>query len=65
MFIRNGIKSILRERGRTTLFSLLIMLLTVTIILSLSVLLYSKSIVAACDEVYRSVALVEYFSVFS
>ena len=60
MFIRNGIKSILRERGRTTLFSLLIVLLTVTLILSLSVLLYSKAVMAACDEAYRSIALVEY-----
>ena len=60
MFIRNGIKSILRERGRTALFSLLIMLLTVTMILSLSVLLYSKAMMVACDEAYRSIALVEY-----
>jgi hypothetical protein len=60
MFIRNGIKSILRERGRTALFSLLIILLTVALILSLSVLLYSKAVMAACDESYRSIALVEY-----
>ena len=60
MFVRNGIKSILRERGRTALFSLLIMLLTVTMILSLSVLLYSRAMMAACNETYRSIALVEY-----
>ena len=60
MFIRNGIKSILRERGRTALFSLLIILLTVSLILSTSVLLYSKSMMAACDEAYRSIALLEY-----
>ena len=60
MFIRNGIKSVLRERGRTALFSLLILLLTVTMILSLSVLLYSTSVMEACDEAYRSIALVEY-----
>ena len=60
MFIRNGIKSILRERGRTALFSLLILLLTVTTILSLSVLLYSKAVMAACEESYRSIALIEY-----
>ena len=60
MFIRNGIKSILRERTRTTLFSLLIMLLTVAMILSLSVFLYSKSMLAACEEAYRSIALIEY-----
>lgn len=60
MFVRNGIKSILRERGRTALFALLIMLLTVTMILSVSVLLYSRAVIAACDETYRSIALVEY-----
>ena len=60
MFVRNGIKSILRERGRTALFSLLIILLTVTMLLSLSVLLYSVAVMDACDEAYRSIALVEY-----
>ena len=60
MFIRNGIKSILRERGRTALFTLLIMLLTVTMILSMSVLLYSRAVIDACDKSYRSIALVEY-----
>ena len=60
MFIRNGIKSILRERGRTALFSLLILLLTVTMILALSVQLYSAAVLGACDEAYRSIALVEY-----
>lgn len=60
MFIRNGIKSILRERGRTALFSLLIILLTVTMILSFSVLLYSNAVMDACDKAYRSIALVEY-----
>ncbi|MBR4308660.1 MAG: hypothetical protein IKT58_03595, partial [Oscillospiraceae bacterium] len=60
MFIRNGVKSILRERGRTVLFSLLIILLTVTLILSSSVLLYTKAVTDACDDAYRSIALVEY-----
>lgn len=60
MFIRNGIRSILRERGRTALFSLLIVFLTVVMILSLSVLLYCNAVMDACDEAYRSIALVEY-----
>ena len=60
MFIRNGIKSNLRERGRTALFALLIVFLTVTMILSLSVLLYCRAVMAACDEAYRSIALIEY-----
>lgn len=60
MFVRNGIKSILRERGRTTLFSLLILLLTVTLLLSLSVVQYSAAMMDACEEAYRSIALIEY-----
>ena len=60
MFIRNGINSILRERGRTALFSLLIMLLTVTMILASNVLLYCNAVMTACDKAYRSIALVEY-----
>ncbi len=60
MFIRNGINSILRERGRTALFSLLIMLLTLTMLLSLSVLLYCNCVLDAGEEAYRSIALVEY-----
>ena len=60
MFIRNGINSNLRERGRTALFSLLIFFLTVTMILSLSVLLFCSAVMKACDETYRSIALIEY-----
>ena len=60
MIIRNGILSILRERGRTALFSLLIVFLTITMILSLSVLLYCNAVTDACDAEYRSIALVEY-----
>ena len=60
MIIRNGIMSNLRERGRTALFSLLIVFLTVTMILSVSVLLYCNAAMNACDEAYRSIALVEY-----
>jgi ABC-type lipoprotein release transport system permease subunit len=63
MFIRNGIKSNLRERGRSALFSLLIVFLTVAMILSLSVLLYCNSVMRACDEAYRSIALIEYMGV--
>ncbi len=60
MFVRNGILSNLREKGRTALFSLLILVLTVTMILSLGVLLYCNAVLKACDEAYRSIALVEY-----
>ncbi len=60
MFVRNGIMSNLRERGRTALFSLLIIVLSVTMILSLGVLLYCNAVMRACDGAYRSIALVEY-----
>jgi len=60
MFVRNGIRSNLRERGRTALFSLLIVALTVAMILALSVLLYCNAVLDACDDAYRSIALVEY-----
>ena len=60
MFVRNGIKSNLRERGRSALFSLLIVFLTLTLILSLSVLQYCGAVMEACDEAYRSIALIEY-----
>lgn len=60
MFVRNGIMSVLRERGRTALFSLLIVFLTVMMILSLSVLLYCNAVTDTCDRTYRSIALVEY-----
>ncbi|MBQ6655098.1 MAG: ABC transporter permease [Erysipelotrichaceae bacterium] len=60
MFVRNGINSVLRERGRTTLFSLLIVSLTIAMMLSLGVLLYCDAMMNACEEGYRSIALVEY-----
>ena len=60
MFIRNGINSNIRERGRTALFSILIVFLTVTMILSLSVLMYCNAMMDACEEEYRSIALLEY-----
>ncbi|MBR5755550.1 MAG: hypothetical protein IKX97_07020, partial [Erysipelotrichaceae bacterium] len=60
MFIRNGINSILREKGRTALFSLLIFFLTLVTILSLSVFLYCSSIISHCNRTYHSIALIEY-----
>ena len=60
MFVRNGIKSDLRERGRTALFSLLIVSLTVALLLAISVLLYCRAVMDACDKACRSIALVEY-----
>lgn len=60
MFVRNGIMSNLRARGRTALFLLLIIVSTVTMILSLGVLLYCDAVMKACEGAYRSIALIEY-----
>ena len=60
MFVRNGIKSNLLERCRTALFSLLIVSLTVTLLLAISVLLYCRAVMDACDKACRSIAPVEY-----
>lgn len=60
MIIRNGIRSTLRARGRTILFTLLILLLTVSLALGLGMWAYCAQTLAAMDESYTSVALVEY-----
>lgn len=60
MIIRNGVRSTLRARGRTILFTLLILLLTVALALGLGMWAYCAQTLAAMDESYTSVALVEY-----
>ncbi|MBE6989491.1 MAG: FtsX-like permease family protein [Ruminococcaceae bacterium] len=60
MFIRNGVQSNLRARGRTALFAGLILFLALVMILSLGVYLYCGSTLTACEGAYRSIALVEY-----
>ena len=60
MFIRNGIRSNLRSRGRTALFFCLILFLTLAMVMSLGVRLYCTGALEECERVYRSIALVEY-----
>ena len=60
MIIRNGIRSTLRARGRSALFTLLILLLTLSLTLGLGMWVYCAQTLAAMDEGYTSVALVEY-----
>ena len=60
MIVRNGVRSTLRARGRTILFTLLILLLTVALALGLGMWAYCAQTLAAMDESYASVALVEY-----
>lgn len=60
MFVRNGILSNLRARGRTALFSALIFALTLLLVLALGVQLYCAGALAQCDRLYRTIAQVEY-----
>lgn len=60
MIIRNGVSSTLRARGRTVLFTLLILVLTLTLTLGMGMWAYCARMLAAMDESYTSIALVEY-----
>lgn len=60
MILRNGINSTLRAKGRTVLFTLLILTLTVTLTLGMGMWAYSSQTLAQMDKSYTSVALVEY-----
>lgn len=54
MILRNGVRSTLRARGRTVLFTLLIWLLTVSLALGLGMWAYCAQALAAIDESYTS-----------
>ncbi len=60
MILRNGILSNLRARGRTALFGLLILALTVLLALGLGMWAYCARMLAQCEATYTSVAVVEY-----
>ena len=60
MIARNGIRTTLRARGRTALFTALILLLTLTLALGLGMWAYCRGTLAEMDETYTSVALLEY-----
>lgn len=60
MFIRNGVWSTLRAKGRSALFFLLILLLTLSLSLGLGMWATCARNLAVMDENYLSVALVEY-----
>ncbi|MBR1759063.1 MAG: ABC transporter permease [Lachnospiraceae bacterium] len=60
LFVRGGIRSNLRARGRSILFFILILLLTTATILALGVRLYCDHVLRQCDEQYQSIAVVEY-----
>lgn len=60
MVIRNGILSTVRARGRTVLFSLLILLLTLSLSLGMALWSYCAQTLEAMDQAYTSIALVEH-----
>lgn len=60
MFMRNGIRSTLRARGRTALFTALILILTVFLTLGLGIWAYCALTLSEMDKNYKSIALVEY-----
>lgn len=60
MIIRNGIKSNIRAKGRTVLFSALILLLAGMLALSMGVKLYCDSMIKSSDASFRSMAQIEY-----
>ncbi|MDE6282275.1 MAG: ABC transporter permease, partial [Oscillospiraceae bacterium] len=60
MPVRNGLLSTLRAKGRTALFTLLILVLTVALALGLGMWAYCGGLLAQMEEQYTSVALVEY-----
>ena len=60
MFIKNGLKTNLRSRGRTALFFALIFMLTVVMTAAAGVRSYCLSAIEKCDGEFRSVALIEY-----
>ena len=60
MIFRNSIRMTLRARGRTALFTALILLLTLSLTLGLGMYAWASGMLAAMDEQYTSVALAEY-----
>lgn len=60
MIIRNGIRSTLRAKGRSLLFTLLIFILTLTLTLGAGMWAYCRSTLAEMDSQYTSIALAEY-----
>lgn len=60
MILRNGINSNLRARGRTALFGVLLLVLTVLLTLGIGTWSYCNATLRQFDKTYTSVAWVEY-----
>ena len=60
MILRNGIRSTLRAKGRTALFTALILLMCLSLTLGAGMWAYCGAQLSELDENYTSIALVEY-----
>jgi len=60
MIFRNSINSIIRLRGKTVLFTLLIFALTLVLALSISIWASVEQFLKDCDEYYTTIGLIEY-----
>lgn len=60
MILRNSILSMIRSKGKTALFTLLIFALTLVLALSISVWASIAQFLADCDDFYTTIGLLEY-----
>ncbi len=60
MIFRNSLRSIIRSKGKTALFTLIIFALTMVLALSVSVWASVAQFLEACDDFYTTIGLVEY-----
>ncbi|MCQ2554951.1 MAG: hypothetical protein MJ171_04785 [Clostridia bacterium] len=60
MFLRNGLKTTLRAKGRTFLFICLITVLTLSMILGAGINLYCDNAVKESNTYYKSIGVLEY-----
>ena len=60
MIFRNSLLSIIRSRGKTALFTLLIFALTLALALGVSVWASAAQFLEDCDDFYTTIGLVEY-----
>ena len=60
MIFRNSLHSIIRSKGKTALFTLLIFALTMALALSVSVWASVAQFLDDCDDFYTTIGLIEY-----
>lgn len=60
MIFRNSLKNIIRSRGKTTLFFLLLLSITIVLCLGLGIWVSINQFLAECNDNYTTIALLEY-----